>query len=203
MEPPRLWVSDHPGGQAQLVCSTVPEAVLSNRSNPGPGTPAEPGLIPGAGEGPVSVPEYVYAPGSVTVPPSGLVTVTSTVPVPGGVSTVIWVVWTGKSMMPWLDPNVTVAPDWKSVPLMTVHCPPCTGPDVGLSPVMVGGTATAVAPPMPLADGPLALPRFEPACAGGTASARNSAPARMRVAVVREGVRGVIGQPPTRANRPT
>src|SRR2546428_14179296 len=73
---------------------------------------------------------------------------------------------------------------------MTVHCPPCSGPDVGFSPVMVGGTATAPA---------RALPGFEPACAGGTARARNSAPASMRGAVVREEVRGFIGLPPTRA----
>src|SRR6266566_8675682 len=94
IEPPRSSTSDHPGGHAQLVCSRVPEAVLSNTSKPGPGVPAAPGVTPSGGDGPASVPEYVYAPGAVTVVPSGFVTVRSTVPVPGGRSTVIWVGWT-------------------------------------------------------------------------------------------------------------
>src|SRR6266705_2756563 len=33
VEPPRFSVLDHPGGQAQLRCSTVPAAVRSNTSN--------------------------------------------------------------------------------------------------------------------------------------------------------------------------
>ena len=70
--------------------------------------------------------------------PLGVVTVMSTVPVPGGEVAVIWVgpsKW--KLVAPRLSNSTSVAAA-KSVPVIVTVVPPDSGPDVGLTPVTVG-----------------------------------------------------------------
>ena len=79
----------------------------------------------------------------VALVPPALVTITSTVPVPAGEVTTIW--------LPVLlvidaaaEPNVTVEPV-KFDPLIVTDVPPAAGPEDGLIEVTVGGGG---APPM-------------------------------------------------------
>ena len=70
----------------------------------------------------------------VALVPSGVVTVTSTVPVPGGAVAVIEVAESA-AMVAGVEPKSTaVAPD-RSVPVMVTLVPPAGGPVAGAIPV--------------------------------------------------------------------
>ena len=78
----------------------------------------------------------------VALVPSGVVTVTSTVPVPGGAVAVIEVSESAV-MVPGVEPKSTaVAPD-RSVPVMVTLVPPAGGPVDGVTPVTVTVWAAA------------------------------------------------------------
>ena len=67
----------------------------------------------------------------VPVPPFGLVTTISTVPVAGcaGAVTVIWVLLTTVTLVPAIPSNVTVAPARKLTPVRVTTVPPAVGPE--------------------------------------------------------------------------
>jgi hypothetical protein len=69
------------------------------------------------------------------------VTVTVTAPaLPAGVVAVMDVLLTTTTLVAAADPNVTVAPDTKFVPVIVTAVPPVVGPLLGDTPVTVGGT---------------------------------------------------------------
>jgi hypothetical protein len=71
------------------------------------------------------------------VPPA-VVTVTSTLPIPGGDVAVIWVGLTTLNAPAAAPPNLTaVAPD-KLVPVIVTLVPPAAGPEFGDTLVIVG-----------------------------------------------------------------
>jgi hypothetical protein len=70
---------------------------------------------------------------------AGVVTVTSTVPVPAGAAAVIWVSETTVNEVALLTPNFTAVAPVKPVPVMVTEVPPAAGPEVGLIPVTVTG----------------------------------------------------------------
>ena len=73
--------------------------------------------------------------------PAGVVTVTSTTPVPAGLSAVIVVsLTTMRSVAAVVPKSTTVAPV-KPVPVIVTKVPPAVEPLVGLRPVTVGATA--------------------------------------------------------------
>jgi hypothetical protein len=76
------------------------------------------------------------------LPPCPLtVTVTVTAPaLPAGVVAVICVPLTTTTFVAAAEPNVTVAPDTKFVPVIVTAVPPVVGPLLGDTPVTVGGT---------------------------------------------------------------
>jgi hypothetical protein len=68
------------------------------------------------------------------------VTVTDTAPAaPAGVVAVIVVLLTTVTPVAAADPNVTVAPDAKFVPVIVTAVPPASAPPFGDTPVTVGG----------------------------------------------------------------
>ena len=69
--------------------------------------------------------------------PSGVVTVTSTVPLPGGETTVIWSADTLYTAAATVPKSTAVVPV-KSLPLTVTCVPPAAGPDDGLIPVTTG-----------------------------------------------------------------
>jgi hypothetical protein len=91
------------------------------------------------------------------VPPV-VVTVTSTVPVPGGDVAVIEVLELTVKLVASVEPNLTVLAPLKLVPVIVTMVPPASGPLLGLTPVTVGagvGTAkTHAAPTFVLSPGP-------------------------------------------------
>ena len=70
--------------------------------------------------------------------PAGVVTVTSTVPEPGGEVAVIWVAVSTVNAVAGLVPNPTAVAPVKFVPVIVTDVPPAAGPDEGLTPVTVG-----------------------------------------------------------------
>ena len=77
--------------------------------------------------------------------PLGVVTVTSTVPVPAGAVTVRLVAVTDvEPRCPRSEPKWTAVAPVKSVPVTVTEVPPPAGPLVGLSPVTVGGGVVGV-----------------------------------------------------------
>ena len=72
--------------------------------------------------------------------PPGVVTVTSTIPVPAGLSAVIVVLLTTVTSVAAVVPKSTVGAPVKPVPVIVTNVPPATGPLVGLRPVTVGTT---------------------------------------------------------------
>jgi hypothetical protein len=77
--------------------------------------------------------------------PLEFVTVTVTAPAaPAGVVAVMVVLLTTTTLVAAADPNVTVAPAAKSIPVIVTAVPPATGPALGLTPV-TKGTVLAVA----------------------------------------------------------
>ena len=71
--------------------------------------------------------------------PLGVVTVTSTVPVPAGEVTVRLVAVTPLIEVPALVPKCTAVAPVKPVPLTVTEVPPAASPFEGLTPVTVGG----------------------------------------------------------------
>ncbi|MEY9227935.1 hypothetical protein ABIF78_000258 [Bradyrhizobium japonicum] len=71
------------------------------------------------------------------VPPD-VVTLTSTVPVPGGDVAVIWVAELTVKPVAAVAPNVTAVAPVKLVPVIVTTVPPPAGPDVGESDVTAG-----------------------------------------------------------------
>ena len=76
--------------------------------------------------------------------PLGVVTVTSTVPVPAGEVTVRLVAVTTLIEVPGLVPKSTAVAPVKLVPLTVTEVPPPAGPLFGLTPVTVGGGVVGV-----------------------------------------------------------
>ena len=70
--------------------------------------------------------------------PPGVVTVTSTVPVPAGDVAVTVVALTGVTLVAAVAPNMTEEAPVSTVPVMVTVFTPAAGPDVGLIPVTVG-----------------------------------------------------------------
>ena len=70
--------------------------------------------------------------------PAGVVTVTSTVPVPAGLSAVIVVSLTTVKLVAGVVPKSTAVAPVKPVPVIVTEVPPAAGPLVGLMPVTVG-----------------------------------------------------------------
>jgi hypothetical protein len=86
-----------------------------------------------------------------------LVTVTVTAPtVPAGVVAVIVVLFTTATFVAAVEPNVTVAPETKFVPVIVTDVPPEFDPLFGLTPVTVGAGAKV----NPLARLPLNPPEL-------------------------------------------
>ena len=75
--------------------------------------------------------------------PAGVVTVTSTVPVPAGLTAVIVVSLTTVRFVAAVVPKSTAVAPVNPVPVIVTRVPPVVGPLVGLRPVTVGA-ATAV-----------------------------------------------------------
>ncbi len=67
--------------------------------------------------------------------PPGPVTVTSTVPVPGGLTTVICVAETTSRLVAGVVPKSTSVAPVKPVPVIVTGVPPPNGPPTGLMPV--------------------------------------------------------------------
>ncbi len=70
--------------------------------------------------------------------PPGVVTVTSTVPVPAGLSAVIVVPLTTVRFVAGVVPKSTAVAPVKPVPVIVTRVPPAVEPLVGLRPVTVG-----------------------------------------------------------------
>jgi hypothetical protein len=77
--------------------------------------------------------------GEVGEVPPVAVTVTSTAPVPGGLSAVIEVSLTKLSLVAGVAPKSTAVRPVNPVPVILTIVPPATGPKVGLKPVTVVG----------------------------------------------------------------
>ena len=73
--------------------------------------------------------------------PLGVLTVTSTGPVPAGLTAVIDVPETTLTPVAAAVPKATVSPVRKPLPVMVTVVPPTVGPPVGLMPVTVGAVA--------------------------------------------------------------
>jgi len=77
----------------------------------------------------------------VALVPPGVVTVTSTTPVPTGEVALIVVALTKVKLVAAVVPNWTAVAPVKFVPVIVISVPPANGPDVGLRPVTVGAAA--------------------------------------------------------------
>ena len=75
--------------------------------------------------------------------PAGVITVTSTVPVPAGLSAVIVVALTTVTPVAAVVPKSTAVAPVKPVPVIVTKVPPAAGPLVGLMPVTAGAAAAA------------------------------------------------------------
>ena len=133
------------GVTLDTVAATVPNRTMTPlwKFVPVIVTSVPPAMDPLAGAKLVTVgrieASYVNAVPRVTVPPSGLVTLTATVPVaPAGVRTVSAVAVCCSSVAA-VPPNRTTAPAWKPEPDTVTSVPPVFGPDDGDSPVIAGG----------------------------------------------------------------
>ena len=73
--------------------------------------------------------------------PTGVVTVTFTVPVPAGLSAVIVVLLTTVRSVAGVVPKSTTVAPVKPVPAIVTEVPPAAGPLAGFRPVTVGAAA--------------------------------------------------------------
>jgi hypothetical protein len=71
--------------------------------------------------------------------PDGLVTVMSTVPLPGGAVAVIWVSLSSVKLLAAVDPNLTAVAPLNALPVIVTVVPPAVGPEEGLMLVTAGG----------------------------------------------------------------
>jgi hypothetical protein len=71
--------------------------------------------------------------------PDGVVTVTSTVPVPAGETAVIELAELTVKLVALVAPNLTAVAPVKPLPLTVTVVPPACGPALGLTPLTVGG----------------------------------------------------------------
>jgi hypothetical protein len=79
-----------------------------------------------------------WSAGDVALVPPGVVTVTSTVPVPDGEMAVIFVAESTVKLEALLIPNITVVAPVNPVPVIITVVPPTNGPLVGAMLVTVG-----------------------------------------------------------------
>ncbi len=75
--------------------------------------------------------------------PSGVVTPTATVPVPGGAVAVIWVGPSTRKPVAGTEPKATAVAPVSAVPVIVTAVPPAAGPLGGLSAVTAGGVTAA------------------------------------------------------------
>lgn len=104
-------------------------------------TAVPPAVEPVLGETPVTVGTRKYVKPLVRLPLWPLtVTVTVTAPVvPAGVVAVMLVLLATTTLVAAAVPKVTVAPEAKFVPVMVTAVPPAVEPELGDTPVTVGG----------------------------------------------------------------
>lgn len=74
----------------------------------------------------------------VALVPLGVVTVTSTVPLPGGEVAVIVVELTTETLVAAFGPKLTAVAPVRFAPLIVTLVPPAAGPDDGLTPLTAG-----------------------------------------------------------------
>ena len=74
----------------------------------------------------------------VALVPPGVVTVTSTVPVPAGAVALMLVALLTVKLEAAVVPNFTALAPVKPVPVIATEVPPVLGPELGLTPVTVG-----------------------------------------------------------------
>jgi hypothetical protein len=140
-----IWVSLL---NVKLVAGTVPNSTLLAPVKPVPVivTDVPPVVDPSLGEMPATVGgAYVYWNRSaelVADVPPGVVTVTSTVPLPaglaGGLTAVIWVSLLNVKLLAGTVPNSTFVAPVKSRPVIMTVVFPAAGPNVGEMLVTVG-----------------------------------------------------------------
>ena len=87
-----------------------------------------------------------WSAGEVAEVPPGVVTVTSTAPVPAGSTAVIVVALTTVKLVAAVVPKSTAVAPVKSVPVIVTIVPPAGGPAVGLRPVTAGMGDICIAP---------------------------------------------------------
>src|SRR5450759_2527280 len=75
---------------------------------------------------------------TIRLVPSGVVTVTSTVPAPGGEIAVIELSEPTVKLDALVEPNLTTVAPVNLVPVMVTEVPPVVGPVVGVNAVIVG-----------------------------------------------------------------
>src|SRR5208283_1539080 len=126
-----------------LLAPVKPKSTVAPVTNPVPVivTVVPPANGPAAGEMPVTVGtgSYVnWSDAEVALVPPGVVTVTSTVPVPAGETAVILVPDTTVTLLAPVKPKSTVAPVTNPVPVTVTVVPPATGPAAGEMPVTAG-----------------------------------------------------------------
>src|SRR5208283_4001145 len=131
----------------EAMSSPVP-AVVPNLTDVAPVNPVPvtvtvvpPATGPAAGVTPVTVGtgSYVnWSDAEVALVPPGVVTVTSTVPVPAGDFMVREVGEAMSRPVPAVDPNLTDVAPVKPVPVTVTVVPPVRGPAPGVMPVTVG-----------------------------------------------------------------
>ena len=130
----------------KLVADVVPNltAVAPLKFVPVMVTVVPPATGPLDGETPVSAGSAInvnWSAADVTLVPSGVVTVTSTVPVPAGEVAVMVDGLTTVNAVAATTPNLTLLAPVKFVPVMVTVVPPAAGPKVGLSAVTIGATS--------------------------------------------------------------
>src|SRR5438067_473483 len=86
------------------------------------------------------------------VVPPGVVTVTSTAPVPGGDTATIEVAELTVKLLASADPNLTAVAPMRSVPLMVTEVPPASPPLLGLTLMTAGGGEPLAKPCQPPAE---------------------------------------------------
>jgi hypothetical protein len=127
----------------RLVTAAVPKftAVAPARFVPVIVTNVPPVTGPTVGLRPVTTGAATYvnlSAGDVADFPVGVVTVTSTVPVPEGLGAVMVVALTTITPVAWFEPKLTAVAPVNPVPVIVTSVPPNKGPADGLTPVIVG-----------------------------------------------------------------
>jgi hypothetical protein len=127
-----------------FVAGFVPKSTAVARVKPVPmtvtGVPPDAGPTAGLIDESVGATTYVnWSAGDGAELPPGLVTVTSTVPVPVGLSAVIVVPLTMLKLVAGMLPKSTAVAPAKPVPWTVTDVPPINGPAFGLNPVTLVG----------------------------------------------------------------